>query len=272
MKRLALLVGCVAALARCPPRRSAHPLGNFTINRFSRDRGLRRPRLRPLRPRPGRDPDLPGSGDASTRALTRARIAARRAARRVDGRPARARSPLGHALAHPAGRRRPAHDAARGRLRGPRARRHEPRRLPRHELRRPDRLEGDRRRATGARRASSAATSVSDELRAYPKDLLQSPLDVTSRRARRRAGDGPARARRSRAARRSQAPDRVADGGFASADRARRPRRRRRSCSRSRSRSSGARRTRSRRATASRSSPRTSSASAARRGTRRCSG
>ena len=34
MKRLALLVGLVAALA-VPAAAAAHPLGNFTVNRFS---------------------------------------------------------------------------------------------------------------------------------------------------------------------------------------------------------------------------------------------
>ena len=57
----------------------------------------------------------------------------------------------------------------------------------------PDRLEGDRRpgRARRARVAGSSApsSSVSDELLSYPKNLLQSPLDVTEATAQLAPGD-----------------------------------------------------------------------------------
>src|SRR5207253_4942456 len=57
--------------------------------------------------------------------------------------------------------------------------------------------------------------STSDELRAYPKDLLQSPLDVTSGDARlapQAGADAPPALSQGKSL---QAPDRIADAGFA---------------------------------------------------------
>src|SRR5207244_8596163 len=57
--------------------------------------------------------------------------------------------------------------------------------------------------------------STSDELRAYPKDLLQSPLDATSADARlvpQAGADAPPTLSRGKSL---QAPDRIADAGFA---------------------------------------------------------
>ena len=66
--RRALLPGLAASLARCSrPRRGAHPLGNFSVNHLDRVRVSERPRRRPLHPRPGRDPDLPGARARRTR-------------------------------------------------------------------------------------------------------------------------------------------------------------------------------------------------------------
>ena len=64
--------------------------------------------------------------------------------------------------------------------------------------------------------ASVPATSASDELRAYPKDQLHSPLDVTSATATLQPGsdEGPAPVPSTGKA--LQAPDRVADSGFSS--------------------------------------------------------
>ena len=64
--------------------------------------------------------------------------------------------------------------------------------------------------------SSAPARSESDALRAYPKDLLHSPLDVTSATATVApgAGEGPAPATTGGTA--LQAPDRVADSGFSS--------------------------------------------------------
>jgi nickel/cobalt transporter (NicO) family protein len=73
----------------------------------------------------------------------------------------------------------------------------------------------------GARVTSSSAppTSISHELAAYPKDLLSSPLEVTSAAATVEAGDGPGMAPRLES--REQLSARAAvratgDGGFAS--------------------------------------------------------
>jgi nickel/cobalt transporter (NicO) family protein len=64
------------------------------------------------------------------------------------------------------------------------------------------------------RKTTVPETSRSDELRAYPKDLLQSPLRVTSATIQVEAGSsGPVPALSSGTT--LQAPDRVADSGFA---------------------------------------------------------
>ena len=57
--------------------------------------------------------------------------------------------------------------------------------------------------------------SRSDELRAYPKDLLQSPLDETSVATDLAPEDGPDVPPALSSGRSLQAPDRVADSGFA---------------------------------------------------------
>src|SRR5262249_49227284 len=59
------------------------------------------------------------------------------------------------------------------------------------------------------------AHSTSDELRAYPKDLLQSPVDVPSVDARPSPQPGPNGPPRLSHGKTLQAPDRVADAGFA---------------------------------------------------------
>src|SRR6185503_5805233 len=58
--------------------------------------------------------------------------------------------------------------------------------------------------------------SASDELRAYPKDLLQSPLDTSSVTTSLEPGDGPDVAPALSSGKSLEAPDRVADAGFAS--------------------------------------------------------
>jgi nickel/cobalt exporter len=58
----------------------------------------------------------------------------------------------------------------------------------------------------------ATAASVSDELHAYPKSLLQSPLDVTRVRATVSPTDAPVP--QLSGGRSLEAPDRVADGGF----------------------------------------------------------
>ena len=58
----------VARRARRSRAASAHPLGNFTVNHFAAVDLAGNTRLRPLRARPGRDPDVPGgSGGPAAR-------------------------------------------------------------------------------------------------------------------------------------------------------------------------------------------------------------
>ena len=58
--------------------------------------------------------------------------------------------------------------------------------------------------------------SRSHELRAYPKDMLSSPLDVTSATARVAPGTGPDVPPALSSGASLQAPDRIDDSGFAS--------------------------------------------------------
>ena len=134
----------------------------------------------------------------------------------VDGRP-RARScRVAHALAI---RAAPAACARRGSRSSSAARRShgsELVRLPRRQLRRPHRLEGDRRRRATRREPQRRAARV-------PEGPAPEPARRDDGvRATLAPAPAPARRRRSRAARRSQAPDRVADSRLRGA---RRPRR-----------------------------------------------
>ena len=61
----------------------------------------------------------------------------------------------------------------------------------------------------------ATAPSRSDELRAYPKDLLQSPLDITRVTTSFGPGPGPATPPQLTRGHALQAPDRIADSGFA---------------------------------------------------------
>ena len=116
--------------------------------------------------------------------------------------------------------------------------------------------------------------SISHDLRAYPKDMLQSPLSQTTARTALAPLAGAAVPPKLDTGKTLEARDRTYDSGFASLVG------RHRTLSafvilrrRSPQRCSGARPTRSHaRARQDGSSPRTSSASAARRGMRRCSG
>ena len=206
MKRLVLPLVALVALASPPVAASAHPLGNFTINRYSELDVLGQPPLRRLRARPGRDPDLPGGRQAAIDAAAYG-AGSRRTLHLTRRRQARALVAGAQRARLSAGAGRPAHDAARGAASPARSSRGEPARLSRRQLRRPARLEGDRRPRRGRRavgRSSAPRRSISDGLLAYPKNLLQSPLDVTvarpppSPRARPRLAAGAAHAERAR--------------------------------------------------------------------------
>ena len=199
MKKLALLlVAATAGASRSSRKRSAHPLGNFTINRYSRiepsgDRlyvlyvldlaeiptfqakpqvaGRGRGRVRdPARPR--------RSGGTSTSPSTAGARRSPRSAMCWPSRPAR-----------PACARRGSRSSSEGRgSPGTSA-------IGYRDTNYAGRIgwkEITVKPSSGSHvlSASAPSKSVSSELLAYPKNLLQSPLDVTSARA-----PGRARAR-----------------------------------------------------------------------------
>jgi nickel/cobalt transporter (NicO) family protein len=203
MRRLVLLLVVAAALA-APAAAAAHPLGNFTINRFSRvEVSGHRVYVRYVL-------DL-----AEIPTFQAGRIDARAYARRIaanaqltlDGRRAPL-VPLGEALAHPLGAGGLHTTRLEVVLAGPRI--GGPTELAYHDANYADRI-GWKEIVVGAHTASR-----SDELRAYPKDMLSSPLDVTSATAALRPNGGPDVPPALSRGKVLQAPDRVADARFAS--------------------------------------------------------
>jgi len=200
VKRFVLLGIVVVAALLGAAAAHAHPLGNFTVNRFARvevagDRLYVRYVL-----------DLaeiptyqarPIDADVYTRRIAsglRVSLGGRRVALR----------PVAHRLAYPLGVAGLHTARLEVILRGP---------LVRHAAQLFVRDTNDRDRIGWKEIVVGAATpSVSHELRSYPKSLLQSPLDVTSARATVGPTHDPAPALSS--GRSLEAPDRVADGGF----------------------------------------------------------
>ena len=202
MKKLVLLVVLAAALL-APAAASAHPLGNFTINRFSRIEvsGNRLYVLYVLDLA-----EIPTFQAGRIDAQTYSRRVARRAELTLDGRRARL-TPVATALAHPPGAGGLRTTRLEVLLRGPRLRRVVA--VGYRDTNYAGRI-GWKEIVIGAR-----THSVSDELRSYPKDLLQSPLDVTAVQTRLAPAAGPDVTPQLRLGRSLQAPDRVADAGFA---------------------------------------------------------
>ncbi|HYY32026.1 MAG TPA: sulfite exporter TauE/SafE family protein, partial [Gaiellaceae bacterium] len=124
----------------------------------------------------------------------------------VDGRRARL-TPLANALAHPPGAGGLRTTRLEIVLRGPSL--HHPSEVVYHDNNYRGRI-GWKEIVVGAK-----AHSVSDELRAYPKDLLSSPLDVTRVATRLGPTSGAATPPTLTRGPALQAPDRVADSGFA---------------------------------------------------------
>jgi ABC-type nickel/cobalt efflux system permease component RcnA len=188
----AALVGAAAA--------HAHPLGNFTVNRFARvevagDRLYVRYVL-DLAEIPTYQARPIDAGVYARRIASGLRVAL--AGRRV------ALRPVADRLAYPlgvAGLRTARLEVI---LRGPLVRGREP--LVVHDANYRGRI-GWKEIVVGA-----SAPSVSHELRSYPRSLLQSPLDVTSARAAVAPTHDAVPALSS--GRSLEAPDRVADGGF----------------------------------------------------------
>jgi ABC-type nickel/cobalt efflux system permease component RcnA len=205
VRKLAAILAGVAALAALvlPAAASAHPLGNFTINRFSRLE-TSGPRLYAVYVLDMAEIPTFQAGRIDPQVY--ARRIARNVELTVDGRRARL-TPVAHVLAHPRGAGGLRTTRLEVVLRGP-ILRHETR-VVYHDNNYRERI-GWKEIVVGAK-----AHSVSDELRAYPKDLLSSPLDITRVTTRLAPTSGPAAPPELTHGRALQAPDRVADSGFA---------------------------------------------------------
>jgi ABC-type nickel/cobalt efflux system permease component RcnA len=194
----------VAAALLGPAAASAHPLGNFTINRFSRvEVSGHRLYVRYVLDMA----EIPTFQAGHIDARAYARRIARNAQLAVDGRAAQL-VPLGTALAHPRGAAGLHTTRLEVILAGPT-------------------LNG---RASISYRDNNYKNrigwkeivvgpntrSTSDELRAYLKDLLQSPLDISSVKTQLAPTAGPDVPPALSTGKTLEAPDRVADAGFSS--------------------------------------------------------
>jgi nickel/cobalt transporter (NicO) family protein len=201
MKKLALLLAVAAALL-APAAASAHPLGNFTINRFSRvEASGHRIYVRYVLDMA----EIPTYQAGRIDAPAYARRIARNARLTVDGHTARL-VPLGTALAHPRGAAGLHTTRLEVILAGP------PIGGKADVSYRDDNYKD---RIGWAEIVVGAGThSISDELRAYPKNMLQSPLDVTSVKTTLSPTSGPDVPPALSSGKTLEAPDRVADAGF----------------------------------------------------------
>jgi len=201
VKRLAFLAAAFAVLV-LPVAASAHPLGNFTVNRFSRIE-VAGPRIYV---RYVLDlAEIPTFQAGKIDAHAYARRIARGAQLTVNGRRMRL-IPIETVLAHPAGAGGLRTTRLETILRGPRL-------AGASDVEYRDTNYSDR---IGWKEiVVGAAPSTSHELRAYPKDLLSSPLTVTSVRTRLVPGTVPGTPPHVTSGAGLQAPDRVADSGFA---------------------------------------------------------
>jgi nickel/cobalt exporter len=203
MKRLAVLLVVAAALL-APAAASAHPLGNFTINRFSRvEVSGHRLYIRYVLDMA----EIPTFQAGRIDARAYARRIARNAHLAVDGRAARL-VPLGTALAHPPGAAGLRTTRLEVILAGPTLNGQAS--ISYRDDNYKDRI-GWKEIVIGPK-----ARSTSDELRAYPKNLLQSPLDITSVRTQLAPRGGPDVPPGLSNGKTLEAPDRVADAGFSS--------------------------------------------------------
>jgi nickel/cobalt exporter len=202
MKRLAVLFVVAAALL-APAVASAHPLGNFTINRFSRvEVSGHRLYVRYVLDMA----EIPTFQAGRIDARAYARRIARNAQLEVDGK-AGTLVPLGTALAHPRGAAGLRTTRLEVILAGPRLN-------GQASISYRDNNYNDR---IGWKEIVIGTTdSTSDELRAYPKNLLQSPLDITSVKTQLAPTSGPDVPPALSSGKTLEAPDRVADAGFSS--------------------------------------------------------
>jgi nickel/cobalt exporter len=201
VKKLVLVAAVVAALL-APVAAQAHPLGNFTINRFARvevsGHRLYVRYVLDLAEIPAFQARQAGVDPAvySMQLALGLHVA-------VGGRSVRL-VPVGHALAFPMGVGGLHTMRLEVIMRGPSV--DSSARVVVHDTNYADRI-GWKEIVFGAQTASR-----SDELRAYPKSLLQSPLDITSAAATLAPTSDPVPGlTRGKAL---EAPDRVADSGF----------------------------------------------------------
>jgi ABC-type nickel/cobalt efflux system permease component RcnA len=193
----------VGALA-VPALASAHPLGNFTINRFSRVE-VSGPRVYVRYVLDMAEIPTYQAGHIDARAYADRLAGGAHLA--VDGRPEPLRA-LRWRLRHPIGAAGLHTTRLEVILAGPildaRSR------IDYRDTNYSNRI-GWKEIVIGA-----TAPSISHELRAYPKSLLQSPLDTTSISTELAPRSGPAVAPALSSGKSLEAPDRVADAGFAS--------------------------------------------------------
>jgi len=202
MRKLVVALFALAALA-APAAAAAHPLGNFTVNRFSRVE-VSGPRLYV---RYVLDlAEIPTYQAGRIDARSYAREIARNASLSVGGRAALLR-PVRTRLAHPRGAGGLDTTRLEVVLAGPRL--DTKSRIAYRDRNYRDRI-GWKEIVVGV-----DTPSRSHELRAYPKDLLQSPLDQTSVTTDLAPREGPDVTPTLSSGRSLQAPDRVADSGFA---------------------------------------------------------
>jgi len=202
MRKLVVVLFALAALV-APAAAAAHPLGNFTVNRFSRVE-VSGPRLYV---RYVLDlAEIPTYQAGRIDAGTYAREIAQNARLSVGGKAAALR-PVRTRLAHPRGAGGLDTTRLEVVLAGPRL----------DGTSRIAYRDGNYRDRIGWKEIVVGADtpSRSHELRTYPKDLLQSPLDQTSVTTDLAPGDGPDVTPSVSSGRSLQAPDRVADSGFA---------------------------------------------------------
>ena len=202
MRKLVVVLFALAALV-APAAAAAHPLGNFTVNRFSRVE-VSGPRLYVRYVLDLAEIPTYQAGRIDTR--TYAREIAQNARLSVGGKPAALR-PVRTRLAHPRGAGGLDTTRLEVVLAGPRL----------DGTSRIAYRDGNYRDRIGWKEIVVGADtpSRSHELRAYPNDLLQSPLDQTSVTTDLAPGNGPDVTPSLSSGRSLQAPDRVADSGFA---------------------------------------------------------
>jgi nickel/cobalt transporter (NicO) family protein len=201
MKRLTVLLVLAASLA-APVAAQAHPLGNFTINRFARvEVSGHRLYVRYVLDL-AEIPTFQARQEGVSPAVYARRLAAGLHLT-VDGRPA-VLTPTAHALAFPIGVGGLHTMRLEAIFRGPGL--DDASRVVVRDTNYADRI-GWKEIVVGA-----TTPSLSNELRAYPKSLLQSPLDRTTATATLSPTSDPVPALTRGAA--LEAPDRVADSGF----------------------------------------------------------